>query len=153
MMMGYAAAVTPGAAPYDAIDDDTVVKILDEGRIEQLRAAPGRAHRRSARPVGPRCTARTCRSAASSPTTRPPNPATGEPRTSALRPHAERRLQGRRRLREHRERLDESGAGPRSGSTPAATTATSCRRWHDQGVGQAGRLWTQNFGSGGGARP
>jgi hypothetical protein len=25
--------------------------------------------------------------------------------------------------------------------------------WTDQGVGQAGRLWTQNYGTGGGDKP
>jgi hypothetical protein len=152
MMMGYAAAVTPGAAPYEAIDDDTVAKILDDGRIEQL--VPLRAVRVEDRLV------RSARAHSQDMQKRgffahhaPPNPATGAPRTSPF------------------DRMQDAGYKGGGASENIANGSTSpegaheqwvhssghhrniLSPWHDQGVGQAGRLWTQNFGTGGGRLP
>ena len=84
---------------------------------------------------------------------RPPNPATGAAQTSPF------------------DRMQKAGYEGGGGSENIANGAASpedahamwCHSsghhrnilspWHDQGVGQAGRLWTQNYGIGGGAAP
>jgi uncharacterized protein YkwD len=152
VMMGFAAAVEPGPAPYEAIDETTVKKILDEGRVQSL--VPLRAVRIDDRLV------RSARGHSLDMQKRgffnhfaPPNPATGAPQTSPF------------------DRMQAAGYKGGGASENIAAGAPSpevahdrwCHSsghhrnilspWTDQGVGQAGSLWTQNFGSGGGRPP
>ena len=153
MMMGYAAAVTPGAAPYEAIDDDTVAKILDEGRIEQL--VPLRAVRDRG-PPGPllaRRTARTCRSGASSRTMRPrirPRAPRAPARSTACRTPATR---GAAPPRTSPTARPVRRAPTSSGSTPAATTATSSRPGTTRASGRRDASGRRTSGPVGAVRP
>ncbi len=152
MLLGYAAAVTPGQAPYDAIDGDTVVKILDGGRI--LRLQPLMAVRiddrlvRSSRDHSLDMQRRSYFAHQSQ-----PNPATGDPGKSPFQRMQEAGYQGMGAS----ENIAQGTTSPEQAHWMWIHSSGHHRNilsnWHDQGVGQAGRLWTQNFGLSGGRAP
>ncbi len=152
MLIGYAAAVTPGAAPYEAIDDDTVEKILDAGRIEKL--VPLRAVRIDDRLVrSSRLHSQDMQKRGFFSHPAPANPATGEPRTSPF----DRMQKAGYKGGGASENIANGSTSPEGAHNQWVHSSGHHRNilspWHDQGVGQAGRLWTQNFGTGGGRRP
>ncbi|MFV1959155.1 MAG: CAP domain-containing protein, partial [Planctomycetota bacterium] len=152
VMLGFQVAVKPGPAAYDAIDGDTVVKILDEGKVVRmipllalriddrlLRAARGHSLDMQKRGYFAHQA--------------PPDPATGEPGSSPF---------------QRMKKAGYQGMGASENIVAGASNAKQAHEmwihssghhrnilsaWVDQGVGRAGRLWTQNYGTGGGAPP
>jgi len=153
MMMAYAVVVAPGRAPYEAIDEDTVVRILDEATIV-MDNSPLTAVRIDDRLV------RSARGHSLDMQKRsffnhyaPPNPATGEPRTSPF----DRMQKAGYKGGGASENIAQGATSPEGAHDQWVHSSGHHRNilspWYDQGVGQAGRLWTQNFGIGGGKPP
>ncbi len=152
-MMGYMVAVKPGPASYEAITDDTAARVLDEGRI-QGSPVPLYAVRiddrlvRSARGHSLDMQARGYFSHFA-----PPNPRTGEPGTS---PFDRIQAAGYTGLGMS-ENIAAGASSPEQAHEMWVHSSGHHRNilslWTDQGVGQAGRLWTQNYGTGGGDKP
>jgi hypothetical protein len=151
MMMGYTAIVQPGGASYDAIDKESVVKILDAATITKV--SPLRALRIDNRLV------KAARGHSIDMGKRgffaheaPANPATGEGPTG---PAERMRKQGYNGFG-----FSENIA---TASDPMTAHVMWCHSsghhrnilsgWTDLGSGVAGKGFTQNFGTGGGARP
>ncbi|MHC5009588.1 MAG: CAP domain-containing protein [Planctomycetota bacterium] len=150
MMMGFAANVKPGAAPYDALDEETVAKILDEGRI--LSVVPLRAVRIDDRLVV------AARLHSEDMVKR------GYFSHHAKQPGAPNGVTPFDRMRNAgysgggaSENIQNGAASPEGAHQRWIHSSGHHRNilspWSDQGVGQAGRMWTQNFGSGGGRPP
>ncbi len=151
-LMGFTATVRPGPGLYDAIDEKNVQKILDEGRIEAT--LPLYAVRIDDRLV------RSARGHSIDMDRRgyfahyaPPDPATGAPSTSPFD-----RIQAAGY--EGGGASENIATGPSNGQQAHDMWVHSSGHhrnilsgWTDQGVGVSGRLWTQNFGVGGGAPP
>ena len=148
-MIGFMTTVTPGAAPFASIDGTNVKEILDAGRSGKLTMLKAvRVDNRlttSARLHSLDMQKRGYFSHFAK-----PNPATGQGQTS---PH---------------QRMNSAGYQGWGSGENIANGATNPARahwmwihssghhrnilsnWEDLGSGQAGRLWTQNFASGGG---
>ncbi len=150
-MMGYMTTVQPGGSPVGAIDGSNVVAILDQAR--ETSRVPLRAVRIDERLV------KSARGHSEDMSKRgffdhfaPPNPATGEGRTSPFDRMAKAGYQGGGAS----ENIAMAG-GPMEAHLRWLNSSGHHRNilsaWTDQGVGFAGGRWTQNFGSGGGALP
>ncbi len=151
MMMGYLTNVTPGGAPYDSIDKTNVVEILDQGQHGRFR--PLRAVR-----VDNRLTD-AARAHSLDMSTRgffshhaPPNPATGAGPTSPFDRMKKAGYQGWGAS----ENICSGATSPKGAHDRWCHSSGHHRNilggWTDLGSGQSGRMWTQNFGMGGGAR-
>lgn len=149
MMMGYSAQVEPGPDAYDAIAPETVAKILDGARL--IRTTPLRAVR-----VDDRLTA-AARGHSEDMGRRgyfahqsKPNPATGDPGKSPFQRMQEAGYKGGGAS----ENICAGATAPEEAHDRWAHSSGHHRNllmpWADMGAGQSGRLWTQNFGSGGG---
>jgi hypothetical protein len=149
VMMGYAMAVKPGDAAIEAITGDTVVKILDSAteikrvpiravRIDDRLVASARAHSLDMQRRG--------FFAHFAP------PAGNEPGTSPFERMAKAGYQG------HGGSENIAKSGSALDAHLAWLHSSGHHRnilsdWLDQGVGQGGQNWTQNFGFGGGGPP
>jgi uncharacterized protein YkwD len=151
MMIGYTAAVTPGSAPYESITKDNVIAILDQARVDKL--SPLRAVRIDNRIV------KSARLHSEDMAMRgyfahqaPPNPATGRGSTGP----ADRMMALGYRGYGYSENIAMSPS-PTQAHTMWIHSSGHHRNilsgWTDLGSGVGGRNFTQNFGSGGGARP
>ena len=151
MLLGYTAAVKPGAAPYDSINRDNVVKILDQAEI--LKTSPLRALRIDNRLVlAARLHSEDMSKRGYFAHQAPANPATGEGPTGP----ADRMM---------KQEYIGFGYSENIASSPSPTQAHTmwCHSsghhrnilsgWTDLGSGVGGRNFTQNFGLGGGAKP
>jgi uncharacterized protein YkwD len=149
MMMGFTVEVEPGPASYDAVDADSVVKILDEGRIVPTSLTPLRAVRIDDRLVtSARAHSIDMGKRGFFAHTAPANPATGAPATSPFDRMATAGYRG------HGASENIAGAGSAQNAHDRWCHSSGHHRnilsaWLDQGVGQSGSLWTQNFGTGG----
>ncbi len=151
MLMGYHAVVQPGGASYDAIDKESVIKILDAGKV--LKTAPLRALRIDNRLVeAARLHSIDMGKRGYFAHQAPANPATGEPATGPA---------------DRMRKAGYNGFGFSENIATASDPKTAhvmwCHssghhrnilsNWTDLGSGVAGKGFTQNFGSGGGSRP
>ncbi len=149
-MIGFMTTVTPGAAPFASIDATNVKQILDVGtsgkltplkavRVDNRLTTSARAHSLDMQKRG--YFSHFAK----------PNPATGQGQTS---PHQRMNTAGYRGWG--------SGENIANGPTDPGRAhwmwihssghhRNILSNWEDLGSGQAGRLWTQNFASGGGA--
>jgi len=150
MMIGFTAAVTPGAAPYASITKDNVVQILDQARVDKL--SPLRAVRIDNR------LATSARMHSEDMSMRgyfahqaPPNPATGRGSTGP----ADRMMAQGYQGYAYSENIAMS-ASPTQAHAMWLHSSGHHRNiltgWIDMGAGVGGRNFTQNFASGGGAR-
>ncbi len=151
MMIGFTAAVNPGAAPYDSITKDNVIQVLDQAVVAKL--SPLRAVR-----VDNKCV-RAARAHSEDMAMRgyfahqaPPNPATG---AGATGPADRMRTHGYHGFG-YSENIAMS-ASPTQAHMMWIHSSGHHRNilsgWTDLGSGVGGRNFTQNFGTGGGDRP
>lgn len=152
MMLGFTLAVTPGDADYMAIDETNVVKVLDAGRVVPTSVVHLLACRiddrlmRSARLHSEDMARRSYFDHFA-----PPDPATGAPRRSPFDRMRDAGYQGHGAS----ENIASVGGDPLSPHEAWCHSSGHHRNllsaWADMGSGAAGgRLWTQNFGTGGG---
>ncbi|MDJ0521222.1 MAG: FHA domain-containing protein [Planctomycetota bacterium] len=151
MMIGYTAVVTPGSAPYASITKDNVIQILDQGRVDKL--SPLRALRIDNRLVeAARLHSEDMSMRGYFAHQAPPNPATGKGSTGP----ADRMMALGYRGFGYSENIAMS-ASPTKAHFMWIHSSGHHRNilsgWTDLGSGVGGRNFTQNFGSGGGARP
>lgn len=151
MMLGYTAAVTPGSAPYESITKDNVIAILDQARIDKL--SPLRAVRIDNRLVeAARLHSEDMAMRGYFAHQAPPNPATGRGSTGP----ADRMMAIGYRGFGYSENIAMS-ASPTQAHVMWIHSSGHHRNilsgWTDLGSGVGGRNFTQNFASGGGARP
>jgi hypothetical protein len=151
MMMGFMIKVDPSDDPIDKIDGHNVAQILDKGREVAGSRVPLHAVRIDDRLVS------SARGHSLDMAKRgyfaheaPANPATGEPATTPFDRMAKAGYSGL----EASENIAQAG-GPQEAHDRWLHSSGHHRNilsnWADQGVGQSGSLWTQNFGRGGGA--
>ncbi len=151
MMIGFTAAVNPGPAPYDSITKDNAAAILDQAKVVKL--SPLRAVRIDNRLV------KSARGHSEDMARRgyfahqaPPDPATGQGATGP----ADRMMAQGYQGYGYSENIAMS-ASPTQAHVMWIHSSGHHRNiltgWTDLGSGVGGRNFTQNFGSGGGARP
>ncbi|MFM8386198.1 MAG: CAP domain-containing protein [Planctomycetia bacterium] len=152
-MLGFTVGVRPGDAAYEAIDETSVAKILDQAEIVPGSIVALRAVRIDDRLVtAARLHSQDMERRGFFAHEAPPNPATGEPRTS---PFDRMRKAGYEGYGASENIC--AGAGD-----PTAAHVMWCHSsghhrnilssWTDMGTGVSGTRWTQNFGTGG-SRP
>lgn len=153
IMLGFTVGVRPGDAAYEAIDETSVAKILDQAEIVPGSIVALRAVRIDDRLVtAARLHSQDMERRGFFAHEAPPNPATGEPRTS---PFDRMRKAGYEGYGASENIC--AGAGD-----PTAAHVMWCHSsghhrnilssWTDMGTGVSGTRWTQNFGTGG-SRP
>jgi uncharacterized protein YkwD len=148
-MIGFMTTVTPGAAPFESIDETNVKEILDAGASGKL--TPLKAVRVDNRlTTSARLHSLDMQKRGYFSHFAKPNPGTGQGQTS---PHQRMNSAGYQGWG--------SGENIANGPTDPARAhwmwihssghhRNILSNWEDLGSGQAGRLWTQNFASGGG---
>ncbi len=150
-MIGFTASVQPGPKPYEGITSDTARAVLDEATL--LRTAPLRAVRIDNRLV------LAARDHSGDMMRRgyfshfaPPNPETGAGTTA---PHDRMAARGYAgwAMSENIALNTSALNAHRSWCTSSGHHRNILSPWEDLGVGHVAKRWTQNFGSGGGARP
>ncbi len=151
MLLGYTATVTPGSAPYESITKDNVVTVLNQAVLE--KTMPLRAVRIDNRLVmAARLHSEDMSKRGYFAHQAPPNPATGE---GATGPGHRIGKQGYRGFGAS-ENIAMS-ASPDQAHMMWIHSSGHHRNilsgWSDLGSGVGGRNFTQNFGTGGGARP
>lgn len=150
-MMGFTAAVQPGAGAYEEITDATAKAVLDGGTV--LRMAPLRAVRIDNRLVlAARGHSEDMMRRGYFSHFAPPNPETGAGTTA---PHERMNAKGYRgwAMSENIAMNDSALNAHKAWCTSSGHHRNILSPWEDLGVGYMARRWTQNFGSGGGAPP
>jgi uncharacterized protein YkwD len=154
MMLGFTVQVTPGDAAYEAIDATNVAKVLDQGRLVERSLTSLRALRIDDRLVkSSRLHSLDMQRRGYFDHFSPPDPATGAPRRSPFDRMRDAGYQGHGAS----ENIAQAGS-PQMAHDMWCRSSGHHRNilsaWVDMGTGQAGgALWTQNFGTGGGAAP
>jgi uncharacterized protein YkwD len=149
LMMGYAASVKPGPGAYDALNCDTAAKILDEGRV--LGVTPLRAVRIDDRLV------RSSRLHSEDMVRRGYFAHNAQlPAPHGVSPFDRMRTAGYTGGGAS-ENIHNGSPSPEGAHESWIHSSGHHRNilsaWVDMGTGQAGRMWTQNFGAGGGRPP
>ena len=150
-MMCYSAVVKPSDAAYQAIDEESCKTIMDAGKVVKL--TPLRAVRidnrlvRAARDHSIDMTRRSYFSHHSK-----PDPATGRGSTA---PHDRMQTAGYKGWGYSENIAINTSAlnAHQAWCTSSGHHRNILSPWQDLGVGHNSKRWTQNFGSGGGARP
>ncbi|MFM8979552.1 MAG: CAP domain-containing protein [Planctomycetia bacterium] len=151
MMLGFTVAVKPGDAAYEAIDEANVSKVLDQAQIVPGSIVALRAVRIDDRLVSSaRLHSQDMEKRGFFAHEAPPNPATGEPRTSPFDRMRKAGYEGHGAS----ENICAGAGDPTAAHVMWCHSSGHHRNilssWLDMGTGVSGTRWTQNFGTGGG---